>query len=450
MAFRARFDSVCCVCGDNIYRGEFYTWPRTIEPGAPKKYLHERCKDKQAPAPSMPAPVLEAVTSYGGGAAAALVGEPVQAAPSAGGQSLSALLDVIAAELAARVGEQVKGKVDAAELAEFKSGLVKDVSDLCAASINKLDDKFTEVCGIVSADCNSLKTAVDLLEKKIQESNTVTVDLLDNGKPLAKIQSAHKLMPLLARCVATRANVYLYDATGGGKSHAVKQLADSLGLRYVAQSFNRQTPSYFLTGYMDAVGNFVQSIFYDYFKNGGVYCGEEMDDGSADLLVTLNVALAQGVMTFPNGETVVKHKDFCFVGCGNTAGRGASPRYPERKPFDAAYANRFVFIQWTYDKALEKKIAVAINPKWGAKVANWVALARAQAEALALRVELTPRTTFTLCQLIQFGEFTREQVVTAIMAGLDQVSIDKILASCPLPEFVEGAAVPAEPVEVLE
>ena len=389
MEFRAKFTTPCSNCTTS-------TTGATIG-ATPIEYPHSQqtifSNGKAAPAPE---PYIEVLDNRTPAAA------PI--APRTVSPATADLLDIIA--------EGLKGRID------LDARIDPQQLDSIRDNAGRMLDLIETLSGKIAA---------------LEARRPTSIELRGAIEPIV-IDGAHKQMPLLAALASRRHNIYLWDSTGGGKSHAVKQLAPALGLKYHAQVFNRQSPAYLLIGYCGADGTYFPTAFYNCFKHGGVYVGEELDNASAELLVTLDLALDKnGIMTFPNGETVQRHPDFIFIACGNTAGRGASPRYPERKSFDAAFSNRFSFVRWQYDAALEETIALQINPA-GQRYIDWTRAARRAAAELTLRLEITPRTTFTLCELALEPQVDDETLIHIVMAGIDQPSIDKLLASTPFPE----------------
>jgi MoxR-like ATPase len=147
----------------------------------------------------------------------------------------------------------------------------------------------------------------------------------------------------------------LVGPAGTGKSTAVEQAARHFGLHFYTA--NRIQNSFELTGYNDANGRYVPTQFYNAYKNGGIFFFDEIDASSPDALITINTAVAQGYMAFP-GETipVIMHTDFKVVAAGNTYGSGANRQYCGRNNLDAATLDRFMVIDWGYDKKLEQKL----------------------------------------------------------------------------------------------
>ena len=164
-----------------------------------------------------------------------------------------------------------------------------------------------------------------------------------------------------------------------------------------------------------------------------MFCIDEADNASGSLLTTMNSALENGHAAFPDGM-VKRHPNFVLVATGNTAGLGANPAYPERRPFDAAFRDRFVYIAWGYDTAMERKAALDVNPDAAAWVA-WVQQARRWAESNLPRLTITPRASIVGADLLLGGDFDPETVADmTVFKGLDRDSRGKVLTACPLPE----------------
>lgn len=260
----------------------------------------------------------------------------------------------------------------------------------------------------------------------------ITLEVKRSDGEIKRIEGAHANMPKLMYLVSKRHHTYLYGAPGSGKSTAAKQVADSLGLAYGYISLNPQTPDSRLLGYMDANGNYRSTPFQQLYANGGVFCIDEVDNASPSLLTTLNSGLENGHMAFPNG-LVQRHADFVLIATGNTAGRGANPMFPERRPFDAAFAERFTFIDWDYDVNLERAITMAINPKadnWH----RWILGTREYCKSKYPRVLVTPRASFKGAEYLLDSGFTHEQIADMVLfKGLDQATREAILTNNPFP-----------------
>lgn len=147
--------------------------------------------------------------------------------------------------------------------------------------------------------------------------------------------------------------VLLIGPAGSGKNHCVKQVADALGLHMYYT--NNASNEFKLTGFIDAGGNYRDTEFYKAFKNGGLFCLDELDASDPTALIVINSALANGYMAFPH-ETIDRHKDFRIVAAANTWGKGADMQYVGRNALDGATLDRFDNIYMDYDRTLERNL----------------------------------------------------------------------------------------------
>lgn len=159
---------------------------------------------------------------------------------------------------------------------------------------------------------------------------------------------------ILTYCAA-RVPAYLYGAAGCGKSHTAEQIATALGLPFYAQM--QLVNKYDVIGFVDAGGVYQSTPFYHAFKSGGVILFDEYDRGDASAIITLNGALANGYVTFPNGERVTRHENFVFIAAGNTNGLGATTEYNTASQLDASSTDRPAFVEMDYDPRLENEFS---------------------------------------------------------------------------------------------
>ena len=199
---------------------------------------------------------------------------------------------------------------------------------------------------------NKVWRVVELIISKIKNDDSKDtpkeIEPFDRDKELV-----HCKFDKLKGCVEAGVIPMLVGPAGTGKSTAVEQVARALGLPFY--TMNRIQNAFELTGYNDAGGNYVSTQFYEAYTNGGVFFFDEIDASSPEALVTINTALAQGYMAFPNGVKRM-HPDFKVVAAGNTFGKGADREYSGRNSLDSATLDRFMVIEWDYDKNLESKL----------------------------------------------------------------------------------------------
>ena len=289
-----------------------------------------------------------------------------------------------------------------------------------------------------NANLNEVQTMLDQLREELMREiasskpvvNTVTV----NTVPVGTVNgNQHFVFPIVLDIVAQRLNAYLVGPAGTGKSTIAENVAKSLGLEFFSMSCGPQTPESRLWGYMDANGNFVETSFYHAFKSGAVFLLDEIDNGHGGILATLNSVLANGFATFPNGETVYRHKDFVVLCGANTFGTGATAQFVGRNALDAATLDRFVFVEVPVDEQLESAILDSIG--CDSRIAQqWLAIvrkARKNVEEHGLRVVVSPRATFHGAKLLASGNkhWTFESVAKAtFIKGCTTEQATKVLA----------------------
>lgn len=244
---------------------------------------------------------------------------------------------------------------------------------------------------------------------KQRPSTSVTVTLPDAQRTVEGAH--HRLLPDLIKIVGKGLNVWLAGPSGSGKTHAAEQAANALGLTFRLQG--AMTMAHELTGFVDAGGKYHETPFVASFRNGGLILLDELDAGSNEALLTLNAALANGIMALPSGEIIRRHADFRCIGAANTFGQGATADYVGRTRIDAAFLQRFpVRLDWQYDENLE--LQMTPNADWCGRVQR----ARAKAKAAGLKVLITPRATIAGADLISIGYTPQQAADMTYLADL--------------------------------
>jgi len=311
-------------------------------------------------------------------------------------------------------------------------------------------------------DVSNLRTMLDAVEerltKHVPQTLKITVRKADGSKDRVTIDNAHAMLKSLVYLVSKGEHVYLYGPPGSGKSTGAVQAAKALGRHYGYVSLNPQTPESRLLGFIDAGGVYRETEFFRCFKwcgipecdccTGGVFCIDELDNGHPALLNTLNGMFESdsdgiGRGAFPCG-VVLRHPAFVCVATGNTSGRGADKLFPERRALDAAFLERFVFLAWGYDEALEKAITLAIN-KEATKWLAWIRKVRHYVTEHGIRLWASPRASFKGATLLRDSGWTVPDIAQAVMfKGLDPDTVSHIIAACPYPEHVARTTIPVK------
>jgi MoxR-like ATPase len=214
----------------------------------------------------------------------------------------------------------------------------------------------------------------------------------------------------------THRHMYIWGPPGSGKSTAVRQASESLGIRYYYRSLSPSDVPSKLEGFMDVHGVVRDTEFVRCVTDGGVACLEEVDNASSSLLVVLNNVLDNGQASFPGGMFKV-HPQFRLVCCANTNGRGGDVLFPERRPLDGAFLDRFYSIHWPYDESLEAKLILQSHGPTMQPWVDWVVKVRKWAFDTKRRLIVSPRASIAGAEAIAAGESIRDVVDSTIWRG---------------------------------
>ena len=238
-----------------------------------------------------------------------------------------------------------------------------------------------------------------------------------------------------------RENVLILGPTASGKTKGVQVAASELNLPIYIKVVGAQSTESSLMGYNNANGIYVEGIAYKPFTQGGILLIDEIDNGNANVNLTLN-ALADGKVAFPNGMQE-RHPDFCLVATANTI-YGAKLEYCGRNRQDAALMNRFIFMKWDYDSNLEQQIALATYTAFGGdkpEIANTVIKEifkfRQEIKKLKLNHIISPRTTIQAMKKLALGRTKLEIINSVIFKSLDIDNSKKILTNVTNSTLVE-------------
>jgi len=248
----------------------------------------------------------------------------------------------------------------------------------------------------------------------------------------------HYLFPVVLTLAKHRIPAYLVGPAGSFKTSTAHAAAEELGLAFYSTSVCNQTTKSDLLGFIDAGGTYRGTAFRKAYENGGIFLMDEIDNGNANTVAVLNAALANGAMTFPDGE-VKRHPDFVCIAAANTFG-GATTEYVGRNQLDAATLDRFAVVPFPYDEAMEMSLAgcpVAserIDLADGGTIdpvdwAQWIITARKAVTELKLRVVVSPRATLYGAKLAAAGIGRKWLESLLVYKTLDDATRTKIRAA---------------------
>lgn len=300
--------------------------------------------------------------------------------------------------------------------------------------INIIKPHIEKAMGEYKVDMGQIK---GLIEDAVKTSTKTFIVKQPEKNVSVKLENVHEKFELLLKIVCTinptttkRFNVYTYGEAGSGKSTMGKQIADALKLNFWFTSVTKTSVESKFFGYMDASGKYVQTTFYEWYTKGGVYCIDEMDNASPQLMVSLNTMLENGHGAFPCGM-VERHPDAILICSGNTDGRGGNIRYPERIQFSESFRGRFVFVHVDYDEKLEEKIASSITKEYKPAL-EFLRNVRSYVKRNNIRLIVSPRETYMILTALENKTFSSnsEAVECLLFKGLNIEEKDRILSSC--------------------
>jgi cobaltochelatase CobS len=293
-------------------------------------------------------------------------------------------------------------------IAQAVSGRVGfDRQELIALVSEAVDDATDEMDARISAKLASIgtPTIVEVHKRETREVTSLGVQHRQFPTLLAMAQAQDKD----SHCPP----IYLHGPAGTGKTTAARMLAKALDLPFY---FNGAIDSeYKLSGFVDAGGVFRSRPFYDAYSSGGVYLFDELDSSLPSAVLAFNAALANGHADFPVGS-VDRHKDCIILAAGNTTlrGDGVADGYA-RFEMDAAFRDRFVFLDWQIDEQLESACVPADRQDW----LELVRRARRAVVNLGIaKSDITPRATFAGIALLDAGLGQGDVINATIRKGL--------------------------------
>ena len=281
------------------------------------------------------------------------------------------------------------------QAADAATQLAKAMAAVMAGSKGSLDiDAVKDIIG------EQLKDVYDLIES-VSDMKARAIDVTSKHGTVTiegiQHEQFEELLAVISSCDGqgnNNLNVWLTGLPGTGKTRACQNVAEALAMPFYCNGSIAN--KYELTGFKDAHGNYQSTPFRDAWEKGGVYLFDEVDGSVPSAVLAFNSALANGIMAFPDGM-IKRHKDCIIIAAANTSGQGATAELVGRMKQDAAFLDRFIFINWGLDEKLEKHIAQ--NDEW----VNYVQHVRKNVETKGVKIMITPRASVFGAQLLRSG-----------------------------------------------
>lgn len=297
----------------------------------------------------------------------------------------------------------------------LKSELTLVADKINEALKSYCESNFTKVLDLVNEQ-SKIIAALELHKPTIVSLERKELAALDLG-----VQHRH-FPKLLKMCNASlrsghHLNVWIYGPAGTGKSTAAEKIAHTLFLDFYTNG--KLATEYAVLGFINTTG-YQTTEFRKAYENGGIYLADEIDGSMPDALLALNGALANGHCVFPD-KVVKRHSSFIFLAAANTTGTGATIDYVGRFKQDAAFNDRFVFLDWPLDEALEDSLVA--DKDWLRRVRQ----IRSNIQRVGIKGHLiTPRAAIYGESLLAAGLSVDEVEQSVLKKGLSEAQWGQI------------------------
>jgi cobaltochelatase CobS len=276
---------------------------------------------------------------------------------------------------------------------------------------NVLVEAIKDIVGETGVNADAVR---DIVRKELEgkEGRTIKINILDKTKEME--MRPHFQTEMLAENILNGVNTLIVGPSQSGKTTAFEHACAMLGQeRWAIQGACSGEHQIF--GHTDGAGMYHPTPTFAAFTEGFPLCYDEMDSYAADALLANNAITANGYGTFADSPLPKrKHPDFRVVGIANTFGRGADRMYVGRGQLDEATLQRYVVIEWEYDRKLEESLCA--NRKWLEHC--WSIREAAQKEKARLLV--STRTITNGDRLLAMGRSWSHANDSAIWKGFDK------------------------------
>jgi hypothetical protein len=281
----------------------------------------------------------------------------------------------------------------------------------------------------------SVDAKISELTKVIAETKPTVKHVTLTGGEVRKVEGrTHFMFDKVLRVVDAGMSPWITGTAGVGKTMLAEQIATALGLEYSPESFCSQSSKAEIKGYKDGHGLYQSVDFRKRFEDGGVYLLVEIDAANPNILLTLNSALSNGWMMFPDGK-VKRHEKFVAIASANTYGNGATAEYVGRQVIDGSTLNRFVKIDMPIDEIMEAGIVGDLS-RDGDAGRVWLEIvrrARANVATNGLKVIISPRDSYHGAKLLNAGFTFQECVPMTFGSGMKSEQYAKVMAGITIP-----------------
>lgn len=229
----------------------------------------------------------------------------------------------------------------------------------------------------------------------------------------------HRDFDRVLRRVQAGITPWLHGEAGTGKTTLAIQIAEAMGLPFHGISVTNETTITTFFGYTDANRLLHRTDFREAWEHGGIFLLDEASSARPTIAAGINMALANGVVSFPDGM-IKRHPECFIIAAANDTGQGPTPVYPKGIKQDASFLDRFVMTELVLDdRVVDAGVAERLENAMLRR--QWMSVwhkCRMNAQAYGLtNVVITPRSAFDGATLLSIGESLRDAAVDSILKG---------------------------------
>lgn len=288
--------------------------------------------------------------------------------------------------------------------------------DNALRSLGNLERSNTQDHNGFNAKFSHIGNGLDTLVKRINELEKrapIQINIPAHTPIQIDPNSCHESYPKLIKYLQINRRVILVGSAGTGKSMAVKNAAEALGVDFYLVP--PVTMSHELIGHRDAQGVFHETPLFQAYTKGGLCLLDEADASLPDALLCANPILdGNGFATFGDGNLHKQHPDFFAVFNMNTDGNGATMQYAGRNRLDGATVARFgVRIQWNVDPRIERAMCAG-QDQWYQVIQSVRAFME---QRQIVDVNATPRHAKTGAALLNAGLDKNDVLIDSLKSG---------------------------------
>lgn len=231
----------------------------------------------------------------------------------------------------------------------------------------------------------------------------------------------HKQFEDILSMVECGVNPLICGGAGSGKTYLCEQVAKAMGYNFFFTGAIMQEHKLF--GYKDANGDYHATQFYRWCTTpNSIFYFDEFDASDANVVLSMNTALANGYVDFPNEGRVNIPKENRFIASANTLGQGADALYVGRNQLDAATRDRFAVVEFEYDENIEKALA------YNDELYEFIYQLRKAISKNGLNDLVTMRATTYTTELLNNSNIPRERIIDyTILKGMSKDSINTLV-----------------------